>query len=101
MAQSNLNQTEDHSAKNSEALAVETDWSAVAAEISAASVGQNEPQGVRGLQDRAISAFSTPVTDSDPASEVVFSPWSPRRQLACFLGAGALCWMVILAPALL
>ena len=101
MAQSNLEQTKDHSAKLDEAVAVETDWSAVAAEMSATPSSDNALVGVRELQDRVASALSTPDSLSGIGVEEAITPWSARRRLGFFLGAGALCWMLILAPALL
>jgi hypothetical protein len=105
MAQSNLNKTEDQTAKDSDSVSVETDWSAVAAEISATPTPGNGPLGIRELQNRAASALSAPesIFESvpDAITTGVAKQWSARRQIAFFLGAGALCWMLILAPVLI
>jgi hypothetical protein len=97
MAQGNLVRTDKNLAAESEAPAVETDWSAVAAEISAVSAAESGSLGVRDLQNRAASAL----TGSDPAMADDFTPWSARRQLAFIVGACTLCWGLILAPAFL
>lgn len=98
MAQNNLEQIK---AKQDEAVAVETDWSAVAAEISGVQTSGSGPLGVRELQDRVASALSAPDASSAIDTEDAITPWSARRQLGFILGAGALCWMVILAPVIL
>ncbi len=101
MAQSNLEQSKDHSAKPDESVAVDTDWSAVAAEMSTTVTPDGESLGIRELQDRAASALSAPDASPDADLKDVITPWSARRQLGFFLGAGALCWMLILAPVFL
>jgi hypothetical protein len=101
LAQSNLEQIKDHSAKPDETATVETDWSAVAAEMSVTATPDSGPLGARELQNRVASALSAPDGISDLGMEDAITPWSARRQLVFFLGAGALCWMLILAPMLL
>jgi len=68
MAQSNLKKIKDHTAKPDDAVSVEIDWSAVAAEMSATTVSDSGPLGVRELQDRVASALSAP--DAASASEI-------------------------------
>ena len=101
MAQSNLEQIKDQTAAPEDSVAVETDWSAVAAEMSATAGSDSESSGVRAMQDRVASALSAPDASLDIGKEDVITAWSARRQLGFFLGAGALCWMLILAPAIL
>lgn len=98
MAQSNLEQIK---AKPDEAVAVETDWSAVAAEISGVQTSDSGTSGVRELQNRVASALSAPDASSAIDMEDAITPWPARRQLGFFLGAGALCWVLILAPVIL
>ena len=101
MAQSNLKHTDERSAKDADSPAVETNWSAVATEISAKSAPKSAPIGAKELQDRAASALSTPESTPESLTESVLQPWSARRQLAFFFAAGTLCWMLILVPAFL
>ena len=103
MAQSNLNKAEDHAGQDGNSVSVETDWSAVAAEMPAMSTLRNGPLGIRELQNRAASALSAPesILESVSITQSVIKQWSARRQMAFFLGAGTLCWMLILAPVLL
>ena len=101
MAQSNLEQTKDHSAQSDEAVAVETDWSAVAAEMPATTTSESGLLGARELQNRVASALSAANPSAEHGIEDAITPWSARRQLGFLLGAGALCWMLILVPVLL
>ena len=101
MAKSKLRQTEESSADEVASDSVETDWSAVAGEISMTPVSQTGSIGAKQLQDRIASALSNPehISDSSPESQIL--PWSPRRQWAFFLGASTFCWAMILALILL
>ena len=96
MADDNLKRTENYIIPDGDAAAVETDWSAVEAEMSAGKSTEAGPLGIRELQDRAASALSA----SESLPGIALKPWSARRQLAFFLAAGSVCWMLILASVL-
>ncbi len=100
MADDNLKRTENHIIPDGDAAAVETNWSAVAAKMSAGTSTEAGPLGIWELQDRAASALSASESLPDIAMEIALKPWSARRQLAFFLAAGSVCWMLILAPVL-
>jgi hypothetical protein len=68
--------------------------------MSVTAAAQADPLSIQELQNRASSAFSGSKSALEPAIENVPPQWSARRQLAFFLGAGAICWMLVLAPVL-
>ncbi len=81
------------------AVAVETDWSAVSAEVAASAPAGDAAAHpyVHELQARVASALSGDAVEADAAADI----WSPKKQLAFFIGACTLCWALILMPILL
>ncbi len=82
-----------------DAAAVETDWSAVSAEVtSGAPAGDAKAQPyIHQLQARVEAVLS----GQDIGADAVGDIWSPRKRLAFFIGASTLCWALILLPIML
>lgn len=100
MAQNNpIEHAENTDHADDASTAVETDWSAVSAEVASGTPARDATAQpfIHELQDRVQSALTGVDVEADAAAEI----WSPRRRLAFFVGANVLCWALILLPVLL